>query len=487
MSKKSHKIKELLISEIIVDAKPRRELGDLESLKQSISDQGMFHAILVDENYVLAAGERRYTACKELGYETISAKIIKGLSKEDKLMIEWLENKERKDFLWYEELELRYRLHLMWSSDPNLNPWGYRETAEKLRCSIGGLSTDLTLAKMMASLPHLKQYDTKTKARDACKKLIDDIKADEAIQKLPEEAKQKLQDLRDGNLPAITKAKEEVKELKAKEKKKNPLPNAKNPDGSPDLKDLIDVHVVNSEKAFDTNTDVRVKKKPEIIYAIEPIETFLPKVPDDSVGFVEIDPPYAIDFNNTYCQLSNTEVNATDWTVETLMKFYKTQLPIIYNKMMDNSWCLCWTGKEHWKETNEIALEVGFKIQYPGIWNKVGGSCNTPKTTMISNYETFLLFRKGIPIFNVPSVPAVWNYSSVPASKRIHQWEKPMEMYRYMMDIMGRPGAFFLSPFAGSGNSMIAAAVNGMLPLGCDTSEKYLTQFYLRLDNYFLE
>jgi DNA modification methylase len=56
-----------------------------------------------------------------------------------------------------------------------------------------------------------------------------------------------------------------------------------------------------------------------------------------------------------------------------------------------------------------------------------------------------------------------------------------------MMNIMGRPGAFFLSPFAGSGNSMIAAAINGMLPLGCDTSEKYLTQFYLRLDNYFME
>ena len=484
--KKKDKIKELLITEITSPETPRRDLGDLESLIQSIDEQGMFHAILVDENYVLAAGERRLTACKELGHEKISCKIIHGLTSEDKLMIEWLENKERKDFLWHEELELRYRLHILWSEDPKLSPWGYRETATKLHCSIGGLSTDLTLAKMMENLSHLKEYETKTKARDACKKLIDDIKADEAVQKLPEKAKKKLQDLRDGNLPEITKAKEEVKKIQT-EVKKNPLPNAKNPDISPDLNDLMDVQSVNTQEEIDTNTTITIKKKPDIIYAIEPSETFLPKVPDNSVGFVELDPPYAIDFNNTYCQLGGTPSKAEDWDIETLMNFYRTQLPIIYSKMMDNSWCICWTGKEHWIETNKIALEVGFKVQYPGVWNKAGGSCNTPKTTMISNYENFLLFRKGIPIFNVPSVQAVWNYPSVPSSKRIHQWEKPMEMYRYMMEIMGRPGSFFLSPFAGSGNSMIASAINGMLPLGCDTSTKYLTPFYLRLDNYFIE
>lgn len=49
---------------------------------------------------------------------------------------------------------------------------------------------------------------------------------------------------------------------------------------------------------------------------------------------------------------------------------------------------------------------------------------------------------------------------------------------------MSRPGTIFLSPFAGSGNCLISAAKARMMPIGCDKSQKYIPQFYQRLENY---
>ena len=38
--------------------------------------------------------------------------------------------------------------------------------------------------------------------------------------------------------------------------------------------------------------------------------------------------------------------------------------------------------------------------------------------------------------------------------------------------------------FAGSGNCLISAAKARMVPLGCDKSQKYIPEFYQRLENY---
>ena len=61
---------------------PRKHFDpvEIESLKQSISEKGLFYPIIfrVDENdrNILVSGERRYRACKELGKETIPAMVV---------------------------------------------------------------------------------------------------------------------------------------------------------------------------------------------------------------------------------------------------------------------------------------------------------------------------------------------------------------------------------------------------------------------------
>jgi len=152
--------------------------------------------------------------------------------------------------------------------------------------------------------------------------------------------------------------------------------------------------------------------------------------------------------------------------------------------MLDASWVLCWTGKEHFVETNKIAEQIGFQIQQPGAWIKAGGSTNQPKRGLVSNWEMYLLFRKGNAQFNTSSLLSGINIDTGNSAQRIHQWEKPVNLYDHFLKSLGRPGTIFLSPFAGSGNCLISAAKARMMPIGCDKSQKYIPQFYQRLSQF---
>lgn len=84
------------IDEIVVGTRFRRDLGDLTTLKQSITDVGLLHPIIIKPNGELIAGQRRLEACRELGWETIPVRVIDPI---DVIRAEHDENVVRKDFL----------------------------------------------------------------------------------------------------------------------------------------------------------------------------------------------------------------------------------------------------------------------------------------------------------------------------------------------------------------------------------------------------
>ncbi|MEE9528977.1 MAG: DNA methyltransferase, partial [Dehalococcoidia bacterium] len=234
----------------------------------------------------------------------------------------------------------------------------------------------------------------------------------------------------------------------------------------------------------ETQADSAEPTLPEFYYHIGTFQELFKDIPDSTVGFAELDPPYAIDYNNVYGKLGDIKQTAMDWTVMQLKDNMRQLFLLLYAKMLDNSWVLCWTGKEHFTLMNLLAADAGFSTQPPGIWAKESGSSNTPKTTMVSQYEMFLLMRKGKAQFNTASFPGVINHPTVPASQRGHQWEKPLGLYNKFQQACGRPGSIFVAPFAGSGMAMVSAAVNGMTPMGSDTDNKYFPRFVQQMKNY---
>lgn len=460
------------VSDIIIQDRARTDFGDIKSLADSISMIGQLHPILINSNNVLIDGHRRTLAFKELGLDTIEVRVCDGITEDDHFLIELLSNMDRKEFLWHEEIDLKYKLHNYWteSASKEGKSWGYRETAKRLKCSLGGLSTDLAFAEALKVFPILKSQSTKGRAREAYKALGEQAKAIQRMDSFTDTEKERLNALQSGNIPTPVKntVNQAVFDKTAKAKQK--------------LEDSEDDESYKDEE--DSNDDAPINSGVRVIYVAENYKTFLEKIPENSVGMVELDPPYAINFNDNYGKTSQIESKAEDWDEKELYEFYFNYLPQVYNKMMDCSWCLVWTGKEHFAQINDIARKIGFNVQSPGAWNKVGGSTNKPKTNMVSNWEMFLLLRKGNAQFNTPSLSSSVNISTVSASQRIHQWEKPIELYDHFMKALAKPGTLFISLFAGSGNCLISAAKARMTPIGCDKIQKYIPQFYQRLENY---
>ncbi|MFY0519290.1 DNA-methyltransferase [Lysinibacillus sp. UGB7] len=54
-------------------------------------------------------------------------------------------------------------------------------------------------------------------------------------------------------------------------------------------------------------------------------------------------------------------------------------------------------------------------------------------------------------------LPTMFNIQSVPIRERVHQAEKPVELYKQLLELITKPGEIIVDQFAGSGNLGVAA------------------------------
>ena len=106
----------LSLSEIAPDVgQPRKDLGDLEGLQASIAAHGILQPLVVSpdptggDGYVLIAGERRYSAAKALGMDTVPA-LVRTAEEHQRLALQLIENLHRKDLNPVEEAQSYRRL-----------------------------------------------------------------------------------------------------------------------------------------------------------------------------------------------------------------------------------------------------------------------------------------------------------------------------------------------------------------------------------------
>ncbi len=99
------------ISDVKVKKRVRKDLGDLEPLKQSLRTYGLMNPITLNAQNELIAGERRLEAAKALGWEKINAIVLgQDISEAHQLEMELEENNQRKEFTDEELLDGYHRL-----------------------------------------------------------------------------------------------------------------------------------------------------------------------------------------------------------------------------------------------------------------------------------------------------------------------------------------------------------------------------------------
>ena len=98
------------IKDIKIKRRVRKDLGNLEDLKDSMKIYGLMNPITLNSKYELIAGERRLQSAIQLGWTSINANIIDNLTEVDQLEMEIEENNQRKEFTDAELMEGYKRL-----------------------------------------------------------------------------------------------------------------------------------------------------------------------------------------------------------------------------------------------------------------------------------------------------------------------------------------------------------------------------------------
>ena len=110
---------------------------------------------------------------------------------------------------------------------------------------------------------------------------------------------------------------------------------------------------------------------------------------------------------------------------------------------------------------------AGWCLRGVAVWDKL--ACRPQRGRFRQQAEFIVWGSNGaMPVERgVPCLPGVFRAANVQAGARIHQTQKPLEVMREVIGICV-PGGRILDPFAGSGSTLAAAALEGRDGVGIE-------------------
>lgn len=461
MPDKMHgKMKRVTLEEIHVGDRVREEFGNLEELGLDIAAHGLYQPILILElrqanrepiegkEYLLLAGERRYRAIelyqKRYGDSTPEHMVRvpcyiynRELDDNEILIIEFHENEKRVNFSFKETAIMRKRLH------------------EALRELRGDAHTQVDTAAAIG----VNKATVTQELKIAAALESEDPELKQAV----EGAKGKAEALKNLRSLEMKLAKEELARRQREKFKKNK-------EGRPEVLrgDALKAHIMD-------------------FYQVTSFEEGISQVPDRSIDLVELDPDYAIEFSKSGPEGARKGRGNMDEYHEIPPEDYEDTLrgylEEAYRVMKDHSWCLLWFSIRWYKETRDIAREVGFQVpDIPLFWVKTSGNSATPAFQLGNDFEFCLYLRKGTPRLVKQGRSNAFHFRTPRQHERNHPAEKPIELYRELFSTFILQGSKVLVGFAGSGNALLAAQAS-YKPVGFDLGQRFKDHYDLRVAN----
>ena len=134
------------------EARQRREVTNVEELAESIARTGfLIHPITIRKTGELVAGERRYRACKLLGWTSIDVQFLEDLDETALHLVELEENIARVNLEWKDECLALKRYHELRAASEA--EWNFAKTAEALGTSESIIRKKLEVAKELTERP----------------------------------------------------------------------------------------------------------------------------------------------------------------------------------------------------------------------------------------------------------------------------------------------------------------------------------------------
>jgi DNA modification methylase len=409
-------VTKIVITDIIVSENFRKDMGDLLSLANSMSVNGLINPVVVDRTNNLVAGKRRLEAAKMLKWTEIEARIYEELSPAERRKVEIEEDiAQKKTRSWQEEVALKKELHTLLMAEKGVRKkgkhgkrdWSQKDTANRLGVAKNTLSEDLRLADAMLMFPELSGASTKT---DAIKKMY--ILRERAL------------------LKAISKQMQEL--------------------------------------GVDLEEDVELKYGDAYV--------LLKELKDESMDCCITDPPWGIEIQDSGSARSIDYEMFKD-TKDVWTKFLNEGLPEIFRILKEGSHMWLFFGPEFYKETRDALEKVGFDVRYvPTVWIKEKPNYTDWEYKPMPQYESifFAVRRKDkslSPRRLNEATSDVFQYARN-TGDRIHRTEKPVELIKRLIHLSTYKNDRILDPFAGSASTLCAALLTQRKALGFELGKE---------------
>lgn len=421
----------------IRENRQRKDLGDLTDLKASLVNVGLINPIVIEQDsedtcFYLIAGERRYTAWKELYAEgkvsnLIPCRVLSSLSPSDKHLIELEENIKRKDLTWQEYCEAVDKMYELKGCQTN------EELAEYL-----GMKTSVV---QRARFIWANRDNPKVLAADNISNALTICKRESA--RVLDSAKNELDFILATSLyPNLESEKiDEQKETK-------PYAGTATISGQSNGDVLGRIPETHSEPEPATARIINADFS-------EWARTYSGK----KFNLLHLDFPYGI--NHDRSGQGHTKDFGTYADSEDVFKsLVQTLLENEERIISSSAHIICWISLRYFEWTKAEFAKKGFScLMQPFIWHKSDnkGIIADTQCGMRNVGEYALIFNRG----RYPVLKNISNIFPHPTTKRFHASEKPIPVLERLFEAFVDEKTRLLDPTCGSGTAIIAGAKAG--------------------------
>jgi len=416
------------VNEIWLDRDERqRKEFTTEDLEDSIRERGLINPILVQrEDKKLIAGERRWTACKNLGWMDIPVHYTDEIDPQILTLIELEENVKRKDLTWQEETEAVAKFHDM-QREINGEDWSLEKTAESLNSSYTHVQRRVAVAK------ELRRGNLTVASVDRFSK------AEGLVRRAEERAKQSKLDVVDKVTASPTPI--SIEEI---EEQAEPIIQREAPLINIDFKDWL-------------------------------------KTNKQKFNFIHCDFPYGIDADRIQQGGAVNEHGSYADSEDVYFDLLKTFSDNLDKFVADSAHLMFWFSPKFYQETFRSLNKLWTVDPFPLIWfrsdNK--GMLPDPERGPRRVYEMAFMASRG----DRKIVRAKANVAAAATTKEIHPSEKPRDMLRHFLPMFIDENSFMLDPTCGSANAVrVAEELGAKLAVGLERDEEFYNK---AKENYY--
>lgn len=460
----------------IPEGRQRGRGFETQDLELSIAQNGLFHPIVIaakdpDEGpgFWVRAGERRLTACRNLGHSHILARRAESLTLIEAQILELEENIKRLDIEWVERVKAVARIHELYCMQDT--EWTLGETARACSLSVGIISMYASVAEALDN-PRIAEAATVREAYNVIRRK-EQRAAGDALQALlgAPDLVDGLDDEGDGGDG------DDVEPLEG-----SGLP-------SESLQEMLRPGTPGAHAAETLATLLPQRGKNPLIGESGPrpafpesilIEDFLrwaPLYTGEKFNLLHCDFPYGVGYGTGPQSRGSEEEAAYEDTPEIYWSLMTGLCGNLDRFLSISAHVLFWTSASHGNMAKTLAFfqreapSLSW-YRFPLIWAKSNNSgvASDPRQGPRHTYEVALLGTRGSR--NIVKVKA--DLYSAPSDPTLHPSTKPVPMLKHFFEMLVDEHTQLLDPTCGSGASLRAAeALGAKRVLGLEVNPKW--------------